>query len=338
MNCLVPSAARVLLAVLLLLGPHCLASAAPPLELVPAPLLSIEPGRETDELWLIDSRQATMSCDFTRLHVWRGYDCGRWRASALEELFAAEPGVLTVFFIHGNRVEPDEINRYGLSTYRGLARQMPAGTPIRFVIWSWPSSQVKGLVNDVRVKAARTDASGYLLANVLSQLHPDTPVGLLGYSFGGRIVTGALHLLGGGHLGRFQLETPPAPRAVPYQVVLMAPAMNNDWLLPGRYHGQALTQSGRMLIMINSVDRALKHYHVVSRYGKPRALGFTGFAGLSRLGAESTLIDQLDAAGLVGRAHDMFRYVGSSRLMSRAAHVLLPESTADTALAGVAAP
>ena len=73
---------------------------------------------------------------------------------------------------------------------------------IRFVIFSWPSSKVSGgLLNDVRVKAARTGPAGCQLAWLIDQMPAETPLSLVGFSFGARIITGGLHVLAGGSLG-----------------------------------------------------------------------------------------------------------------------------------------
>lgn len=300
------------------------AETAPSVELVPT--LTLAPHRRQDELWVLDARRLGCGSDCDRLGAARGVGCGAWLPSSMAEFHAADPAVTTIFFIHGNRVAPEDAYRAAAKVYRALAPHLPPGVPVRLVTWSWPSAKISGPIRDARIKAARTDRSGYLLACVLRRLDPATPVGVLGYSFGARIATGALHLLGGGQLGCYRLAVPPAPRA-PLRVALLAAAVNNDWLLPGRYHGQALTQIDRLLLLNNSADRALRRYHFLFPRVRPRpqALGYTGFAGLSLLGPMRSRIEQYDAACIVGDEHSLAHYLQSPRLMGLVAGTLVAE-------------
>ena len=286
------------------------------------PALTLLPGREADQIWLIDARQlgCGFSCD--RLSVMRSVGCGYWNVSSIREfLAAADASMPTVFFVHGNRVASSEAYPESLDVYRALAQQMPEGLPLRLVYWSWPSAQIAGPLKDARIKAGRTDLSGYCLASVLREMPAESPVSLFGYSFGARITTGALHLLGGGRLGRYALETAASER-VPMRVVLMAAAMHSDWLLPGRYHGEALTQTSQLLSIYNPADSALKHYHLISGSRGVQALGFTGIGGHWRLGHAQQKIEQYNAACIVGRSHSLYNYLDSPQLMGWAWHVL----------------
>ena len=120
----------------------------------------------------------------------------RWQASNLESIFAADPTVSTVIFVHGNRLTNWDAKCEGLAAYRRIVRQSASGEPIRFVIFSWPSAQIRGPLKDVRVKAARTRPAGCQLAWFVDQLPAETPLTLVGFSFGAesfsraRIVTG----------------------------------------------------------------------------------------------------------------------------------------------------
>ena len=61
---------------------------------------------------------------------------------------------------------------------------------------------------------------------------------MIGYSFGGRVVTGSLHALAGGPLGRRVLHGSTVTGAN-IDVGLVAPAIEDDWLGTGQYHGNA---------------------------------------------------------------------------------------------------
>ncbi len=167
--------------------------------------------------------------------------------SDLAELVATDdPDVISVVFLHGNRIPSCEAFTKGWSAYRQLVRCADE-RPVRFVIWSWPSEKVGGPVEDARVKAARTNTHGYYLAWFVDQLNPAVPVALWGHSFGARIATGALHLLGDGTLAGRTLadRVSNSPRTM--RAALLAAAVDRDWLLPGHCHGQAIVATRRLV-------------------------------------------------------------------------------------------
>src|SRR5688500_9243627 len=182
--------------------------------LTPAGEVAAASGPVADRIYLISTRGIGTRCDCDAMA--HGLRCeelvhdpsgaSRWNSLTWHELQAqfAEP-LPTVVFVHGNRVENGEDKPHGLRFHRSLASRKPGDGPMRFIIWSWPSSQIRGVVNDYRVKAARTKPVSWQLAWAVDQMPPQTPLALVGYSYGARIVTGTLHLLGGGRLDELQL-------------------------------------------------------------------------------------------------------------------------------------
>ena len=80
----------------------------------------------------------------------------------------------------------------------------------------------------------------------------------MGYSFGARISTGTLHLLGGGSINGRSLPLEPAPNRAPRRAVLLAAAVGRDALAPGHRHSdRRLGQVDRMVITVNPRDRVL---------------------------------------------------------------------------------
>jgi pimeloyl-ACP methyl ester carboxylesterase len=180
--------------------------------------------------------------------------------------------------------------------------------PVRFVVWSWPSDQIHGQVRDVRAKAARTNGEAFYLAWFMSQLDPGASANVLGYSFGARVATGALHLLGGGELAGRTLPTGPTPRV---RVALLAAAVHSHWLQPGACHGAALSQMDRLLIQYNSCDPYLKHYQFIEKHARPAALGYLGMRADE---AASVWLEQRDVCAIVGKSHAQIRYFTSCTL------------------------
>lgn len=292
--------------------------------------------RPQDQLWLVSDRSlgCASNCVEPRLQYWR-YDCQRrWTRASLEELLTAEdPQTNTVVYLHGNRLSSGEAFERAWTSYRALVRCADE-RPIRYIAWSWPSDKAGGPIQDARIKASRTDTTAYYLAWFLDRLNPGAPLSLWAHSFGARAATGALHLLGGGELCGRVLERK-HPERVPANVVLLASALDNGWILPGRFHGQALTMTAHMLLVNNCADRLLKRYELIS--GRRSGRVALGFVGISRraLGPEAAKVTQIDASGYVGKQHQFMLYVQSANLMARMRAALL---SAPVGVAGETAP
>ncbi len=285
--------------------------------------------RPRDTVWLVSSRglgSCNLDENLARLKVWRFDRQRAWTPSQLVELTEGDdPQVMTVVFLHGNRISSCEAFTRGWRAYRRLVR-CASERPIRFIVWSWPSARVRGPVEDARTKAARTDAHGYYVAGFLDQLDCDVPVSLWGFSYGARIATGALHLLGGGTLDGRRLEARVHAHRQPMRVALLAAALDDGWLLPGHRHGDARLQVRSMLLVNNGCDRVLARYHLL--YGRrccQEALGYVGLA-VRRLPAEDAeKVRQMDACCDVGKRHGFDGYLASSRVMARVRGALLGE-------------
>lgn len=282
--------------------------------------------QRTDELWLVSTREAGFACGEDPfaydLDVRQCVD-GEWRTSSLAELLAAPPLPTTVY-VHGNRVEWNEVCSNGQRVYQGLADCCTAPPRLRFIIWTWCSDQIRGALRDVRAKAHRADSETYLLAAFLARYPADRPVSLVGYSYGGRIITGGLHLIAGGDLGGGPLANAPAATAT-YRVALVAPAMDQDWLCSDGCHGLAGQRVASLLVLYNTCDPALQRYRFVDRCSRATALGYGGLPDhCPVLGP----VEQLDAAPYAGRSHDEENYFGSCELLAaicRSLYAPLPE-------------
>ncbi|MBN2022192.1 MAG: hypothetical protein JW809_05315 [Pirellulales bacterium] len=275
------------------------------------------------QLWILSTRRAP-GCDVQRMEQaeleYRVLNAGRtWTASDADAFHAADdPGVPTVFFIHGNQVDSCRAQSEGRTLQRALQGAAP-GQPLRLVIWSWPASRIGGRIReDVRVKAARSDAESYYFARCLDRMDPRVPVGAVGHSFGARVIAGAMEMLAGGKVAGRSL--PPGARpARRVRAVFVAAAMDNGWLLPGWRNGQALAQLDRLLVTQNGRDRVLKWYPLMYRRGGPEALGYTGPACPARLGPDRDKIEVLGLTCSVGKTHAWGDYLASSALRARLA-------------------
>jgi len=277
--------------------------------------------REQDQVWVVSSRHigcATFAAADS-LQAWQ-YEKATWQPRTMADFYAADSAdVVTTMYIHGNRIDAGQANADGLAVYFQLVGKFDHTRPVRFVIYSWPSDQIKGPLKDVRAKAARADEEAFLMSRFLYKMDPDVPVGVVGYSYGARIILGGLHLLGGGAFcGR---ATEPG-KGQPIRVALWAAAEHNDWPLPGHAHGQALGMADEWLITINGCDPALARYHYVDPCTKPTALGYAGLAG----GLPPDLarrVQLLNVSHIVGGTHDMNPYLYSPAIAGPTARVVL---------------
>lgn len=246
----------------------------------------------------------------------------KWTAARAEEFLeqsvANQP---IIVFVHGNRADLGKAISQGLPMFHRLKRN-GAGRPFRLVIWAWPAERVRtGPRRDAMIKAARSDIQSYYLAQWLDRLPPGAPVLLVGYSFGARVIAGALHLAEGGALAGRKLEVgeeESKPRSI--RLMLIAAAMDSQWLLPGNRHGLAVRGVDRMMITCNCLDPVLRLYPRLYRRGDLSALGLAGPAGSQKLAEAGLHLETVRVECQVGREHDWQAYLRSPAVDLRLAH------------------
>ena len=276
-----------------------------------------------NELWIVSTRElpdAGCGCPSPEFAPQvEQYHCGSgWVRSTLAQFVAGDqvPGA-TVVFIHGNDTDKHEAEARGRQLYRQLHASRCPLPPTRLVIWSWPSERVVPRYRkDAQLKVCRTNIEGYYLARFVDLLSANTAVSLAGYSFGAPIVTGGLHLLGGGVLEGRQLVDRQHPDRQPARAMLLGGAMSNSWLLPGRRHDRALSQVDRMVIFFNPKDVVLHWYPWLWGRGGSEALGRTGIAAPSRLGPERAKVAQINVQRQMHHRHGWDYFARSPSIMS----------------------
>lgn len=279
------------------------------------------------EVWLISTHRVCGSCSGTLesqpVRTWRLENECQWISADLPSLLRSDdPTVPTLIFVHGYVVRPDDAIHTGVRMAWPLYSQLcgdAQGRPFRLVVWTWPAEQAtrgkfRGLRADVLAKGMRTDTESILLGQLLDRIQPLVPVTLVGDSFGCRIVGGALELLGGGQIDGCGLSRKNTAPRVPVRAMLVAAAMDADWLLPGHRNGVALSQVDQMFITVNHSDPLLRRYPRM--YGAD-ALGFVGPACLGCLGSEQTKLDLLDVTCAVGRDHHWSSYIACSSVLGK---------------------
>lgn len=269
----------------------------------------------SDRLWLIDTRM--MSSEICRLNltepafrIRRLDECGCVRASSLDEyLSSMSPGRSRFIYIHGNRRSESRAISRGIDVYREVIRRKTVDAPIDWVIWSWPSDKERFIIPDARIKADRSDAQGLYLAWLLRHhVSAQQPTALIGFSFGGRVISGGLHALAGGRLQGRGLETPPI-RGAAFDIGMLAPAIEDGWLRSGGRHGLATQNMDSMVLLYNHRDFILKNYWLINKVRGAMALGYTGPTGFApRVDGTPLPVRAKDCAAAVGTQHRETEY------------------------------
>ncbi|WDQ15772.1 hypothetical protein [Rhodopirellula sp. P2] len=300
--------------------------------MVPAPS-SLQQDLTSDRYWLISTRHITSTAcranlQNPNLHISRLNRCGQTTPSSLDEYIATfDPSRPRVIYVHGNRRSAPLAIQRGLDVARELESNRCAHTPMDFVIWSWQSDRETFAITDARIKAERTDAQGLYLAWLLHRhVEAAQPTALIGFSFGGRIVTGSLHALAGGTIGRRSLSEEPV-QAANLDVGLLAPAIQSDWLMPHGYHRLATQNMNRLVLLYNQRDAILKNYWLLTRIRGTRALGYTGPTRFApRYDGSQLPVRSRDCSPTVGKAHSEEEYYKRSCYAGREMASLLTSS------------
>jgi hypothetical protein len=284
------------------------------------------------EVWLINTRCAPVCGDWEKgkqqIRVWRLGENQQWDAAEIAALTGSgEKNTPTLFLLHGNRVTNDEAVEFAWPIYRWLYTQAGKQS-FRVVIWSWPSARThKRNRPDVQTKADYCDSQSYYLADCLRNMKSPAPISLIGFSFGARIITGGLHLLGGGTLsGQHLSESSPVlseknkKSEQSIRAVLVAAALDCFALAPGQSNANAPTQVEEMLVTRNGCDRALRFYSRLYGRGGPEALGYFGPCC-----GNAEKIRLLDVTCAVGKTHEWENYIYCSGLFNVLPHYVFLE-------------
>lgn len=275
--------------------------------------------RPGDRVVLISARPVGCSTDAERLAegVFAAERAeGRWVTTPFTEaLGSLDPAQPIVFYVHGNQIETADARRRGRHVYQRLVR-CGDDRPVQFVIFSWCSGKVPGLVKDYRVKAARTRPVAWQLAWVLDRLPAGSRVGLLGYSYGARVSSGAAHLLAGGSLSGLAYPGCSECGVGPVRAVFLAGAYDACWNATRSYHGRTLDRIDTLLVTLNPRDPAMKYFKFVSKNSNPTALGAFGPRGLNA--EQAARVRLMPVANAVGKSHDLYEYMSAPGLMRSA--------------------
>jgi hypothetical protein len=271
---------------------------------------------EASEIWEISTRHLPdrFRCINT---VNPGFDVhrfrhGLWRKDSLENALV-DDGKQIIFYVHGNFMERNNTrNRVRIVNEYLRARSQ---RPYRLILLSWPSQREPHALRDVVENSLGAEDQSLYLAWLLEKLGDRPQISLLGFSLGGRTVTGALHLVSGGSIPGLLHQNVAESCSVHtlYRVGLVAPAVDRTWLSPNGKHHAALDRVDAMINLYNSSDPILRRFRFLDRFTRPIAAGFAGFENVSNPRATEPLagqpkIRQYDCSGVIGTTHSEKSY------------------------------
>jgi len=254
----------------------------------------------------------------------------RWERSTIEQATGAtgENGIvpLTIIYVHGNFMERDNARERVRLINSYLARC--SSEHYRLLMLSWPSQRDNRIIQETRENAQCADSEAYYLASMLQIVTATSErVSLLGFSFGARTVTGALHLVGGGTLPGMPI-LPPSSDHAPYRVSLVAPAVDRDWLQTNGRHRNAMSGVDQLVNLYNSKDPILRRFRFIDSIANPIAAGFNGFEAVANPRSTVPLIGsdrmkQYDCGTQIGITHSERDYYGECPHFQKAIKNLL---------------
>ena len=233
---------------------------------------------------------------------------GQWLPRTADD-FTASQDVDTCFLVHGSPASTELVLQVTLDVYQHIRPVIADANRFRYVIWSWPADrQVGGIVKEFKDQAIRSQPQGFYLAHIIDRSRARNRTLVVGYSMGARVSACALHLLGGGSNPYAPQLKPQSDRKVTYLTV--GGAIDQDWLEPGKYFGNALTVVDQYLNVFNPADPLLKRYKKLApKKTEPGvALGYDGLVNLSSLNSFGIPTKQMNVTEVAGKSHDI-RYI-----------------------------
>ncbi|RMG41660.1 MAG: hypothetical protein D6725_01070 [Planctomycetota bacterium] len=219
------------------------------------------------------------------------------------------------FVVHGSFVTMDQLVQDAVFATRWL-RCGSGGTSTELVFFHWPSAGVTTLIPgrpltaiapaiDVVELGKRADRNGAYLRQLLVGSARGRHVGLIGHSYGCRVIAAALQGLSRCACGPGAVCDGPSR----VRVVFAAAAVEHDWLNPGKRFGGALDCVDGVVNLRNRHDPILKLFPLRYPFAS-RALGVSGFTARDRRvnGVRSARMLELDVSHLIGARHAWWSY------------------------------
>lgn len=262
-----------------------------------------------DQYWVVSTRRCPQENDGPLAcpidYFQRRLDGRVRRFDEASFLQSFQPGVPICVVVHGSFVSWDGLWSHSRPLYRWIRGAEP-DRPLQVVFVSWPSDGPLSyfLPLDIAVLGRRSAFNGFYLAQLASKFPETSPITFVGHSHGARLISSAIHLMGGGSVQGYRAA--PSIVAARHQVraVLFAAAMDHDWLNPGERYGRMLYRSNAVLSLRNREDIALGFYPL-RKFNSNAALARVGLTNFDRqrLGSLNPKLMELDVTAVIGSGH-----------------------------------
>jgi len=274
------------------------------------PATAAEPGASFEhQYWVVSTRRCPqdrvgpVAGPIDYFHRSPGGRLRRSDATSFAQSF--EPGVPICMIVHGSFVSWEALVNHSRPLHRWIRGAAPE-RPLHVVFVSWPSDGPLSyfLPLDIAVLGRRSALNGFYLADIASRLPESSPITFVGHSHGARLISSALHLMGGGSVQGYRA----APRILAarhrVRAVLFAAAMDHPWLNPGERYGRMPFRSDAVLSLRNREDIALGFYPL-RKFNSEAALARVGLTNgdRSRLGGLNPKLTELDVTAVIGSGH-----------------------------------
>ncbi len=259
------------------------------------------------DIWIVSTRGSSQrpggvcKFDYFRLNS----DDQPVASNSSEFQGALVPGVPLCILVHGSFVDWRFVISDARSTYRWIRGAAP-DKPLHVVVFSWPSQNRYAPISpmiDIAILGRRAELTGQYLAQFITQIPADHPIGIVGHSHGSRTIAAATHMLGGGAIYGWSLR---GADQFPHRIrlVFAAAAIDHDWLNPDNRYGRASTRAEAILNLRNRRDIALKFYPLSAPFAR-KALARYGLsrADRQRWGPLICKFAEYDITKMVGSTH-----------------------------------
>ncbi|MFM8289236.1 MAG: alpha/beta hydrolase [Planctomycetaceae bacterium] len=278
-------------------------------------------GAGPDPGWIISSREVRGTPErddcTAQFEYFRRSPQGPVPVSREQFLATVRPDRPVCFMIHGSYNAWSDVVKESDSNVAFL-REAAGGQDVQVVCFTWPSNGYVPVLLPVELRLLGRKAAvhGGYLAQLISRLGRKQPVTVVGHSHGARCAVAALHALGGGTLDDNSRLARGTGSPESLRCVLLAAAVDHDWLNPGKRYDRALYPVESMLVVHNARDGWLGVYPLHAPLKGQQALGRSGITRQDRqqLNGLANKIDLFDAGPITGRSHDLATFNSSPDL------------------------
>ena len=277
-----------------------------------------------ESFWIVTTRECPQemgSDPWPKLKVLHFDEHGDMVERPIAELFAQTVGRPVLIQVQGSLTTPDIALGGLLWTHSWLQHNRCLPPDAVVIAFDWPSQRIYRIdYRDINEKGRRAYVAAYHLARLVQAFPAASRVCLLGQSYGGRVVPGALHLLGGGSLNSQSHDNPVClPGETPdlhLHGVVIGAASDKNWLDPDQRFDRTLVAAGGFLNLYNKRDEALIFYLALLRSDHHRAIGRVGLSNkdFEALGPRAARYEEHDIHEVLGTEHSLLDAVANPRI------------------------